>query len=81
MSSVSSVVHDEIRIPVSVEVCYGWIVPASSSGWYQIGEVHARSWITLGMVGSLQVVGRSSGGRLLQSYVLQRHVGFSTTRA
>ena len=52
-----------------------------TQGRYQIGEVQARSWITLRKPGSPHAAGRASGESLLQSKVLHRQEGFSTTRA
>jgi hypothetical protein len=54
-----------------------------------MGEVHARSWIVLRWLGSQQAASSdgTESGRLqstacaLQTRVLQRQVGFSTTRA
>ena len=50
-------------------------------GWYQIGELQALSWIVFGTCGSVHAGGRSAAGNELQAYVLQRQLGFSTTRA
>src|SRR5581483_3306215 len=59
------------------------------SGWYHCGDVHARSWIVFGHVGLQHVANwagtfagtEQSTPAALQTYVLQRHVGFSRTRA
>ena len=51
------------------------------AGETQIGEVNARSWTVFGTRGCAQPSGRSPSGRALHSQVLQRQLGFSTTRA
>src|SRR5262245_10570019 len=69
-----------------------WIVDLTRprpSGRYQIGDDHDRSWIVLGMLESQQSANAdgTDAGSLqsipfsLQTYVLQRQVGFSRTRA
>ena len=52
-----------------------------SSARYQIGEVHARSWILQGRSGAMHAAGRSSSGRAAHCSAFQRQLGFSTTRA
>src|SRR5579862_9789716 len=47
---------------------------------YQIGELQARSWITLGTLASAQASGCWSGGCALHTYAPHRQVGFSTAR-
>ena len=63
-------------------------LPAQPEGVYQMGEVQARSWMVFGTSGSQQAA--SAPGWLagssqetswaLQAQVVQRQVGFSTTR-
>ena len=48
-------------------------VRSSPDGVYQIGELHARSWIWVGAGASIP--------NLAASYVVQRGVGISSTRA
>ena len=55
--------------------------PPISQGAYQIGEDQARSWITFGVVLLSHPLGRLADASVLQSWVLQRQLGFSMTRA
>ena len=48
-----------VIIPVVFTVFYNY---NSIHNVYQMGEVHALSWIVFAMSGSLQVSGRSAGG-------------------
>jgi hypothetical protein len=61
----------------------------TGQGAYQIGEVQARSWMTGRWLSAQQPSSPSGTERglaqstpaALQTYWLQRHVGFSSTRA
>ena len=57
------------------------IADYGSSARYQMGDVHARSWIRHGRSGSPHAAGRSSSGRAAHCSAFQRQLGFSTTRA
>ena len=49
-------------------------------GVYQIGDVQSRSWIVFGNRGSSHASGRPPSGSALHCQVVQRQLGFSSTR-